>query len=219
MKPMNAKRIALTQRVDAVADRDERRDALDQEWCRLLAERGALPVLVPNTLADVATFLETLAVDGVILTGGNDLPGAESASADAPERDVCERAVLRWCSDRQVPLVGVCRGMQLLVQEYGGQLRPVSNHVGLVHPLVVTSDALPEIQGRTVNSFHAFGTHASDVGPELEVLAHAPDGVVEMVRHRHRPQWGMMWHPERAPKDARDWQLLERLLELSSCTT
>ena len=216
---MRSRRIAVTQRVDAVADRDERRDALDQEWCRLLAEHGALPVLVPNVLADVVAFLEALAVDGVILTGGNDLPGLQGASADAPERDACERAVLGWCSERQIPLVGVCRGMQLLVQEYGGQLDPISNHVGVMHPLVVTSAALPEIQERTVNSFHAFGSVASDVGPELEVLAYAPDGVVEMVRHRQRPQWGMMWHPERAPQDARDWQLIERLLELTPCTT
>ena len=64
-----------------------------------------------------------------------------------------------------------------------------------------------------VNSFHQYGIQPEDVGTGLEIVATAPDGTVEAVAHRHAPQWGIMWHPERLPSDPRDVELLRAIFQ------
>ena len=64
-----------------------------------------------------------------------------------------------------------------------------------------------------MNSYHDFGVRPEDLGADLRVAATSPDGWVEAVAHPRCPQWGIMWHPERAPADARDAALLRALFE------
>src|SRR5271165_6978792 len=104
------KTVAITQRVEVVPGFGERRDCLDQAWTRFLAACGLLPVLVPN-VTDVALALcERANVSGVLLTGGNDLA---ALGGDAPERDAVENALLDFAEQHKLPVLGVCRGMQL----------------------------------------------------------------------------------------------------------
>ena len=113
------RRIALTQRVVVLSERAERRDALDQAWTELLAHLGYLP----------------------ILTGGNDLAHLRGARAAAPERDALERGLLTHCSQRNLPVLAACRGMQMLVCFHGGSVEAVDGHVGTPHPIVVPGSA------------------------------------------------------------------------------
>ena len=210
---MAVPRIALTQRVEDLPDRGERRDALDQEWSRLVEAVGASPVLVPNTLTDPAGFLVASGVSLLVLTGGNDLTHLPGASNTAPERDATERALLDAAGDSGIPVLGVCRGLQLMVDRAGGSLVPIEGHVATTHrTLVRDGHDWPLVRDREVNSFHDWGIPGDGlVG--LEVLATAPDGTVEAACHPELPQVGIMWHPEREPHHPADNELIGTLME------
>src|SRR5277367_5493920 len=108
-------KVAITQRVSRVPVYGERRDCLDQAWTKFLAACGLLPVLLPN-FTDVALALcEDVRIAGLVLTGGNDLA---ELGGDAPERDAVENALLDLAERRSLPVIGVCRGMQLIQRRY-----------------------------------------------------------------------------------------------------
>lgn len=187
------KLIAVTQRVEYIEPIKERRDALSQGWAVLAVTCGFTPLLLPNRLPVVRELLAALPVEGVFLTGGNDLM---VYGGDAPERDEVEQYLIQIAIDRHIPLLGVCRGMQMVLDYFGTPLRRVEGHVRAEHALD---------SGDTVNSFHNWG--AAECRAPLIPEAWSADGVLEAVRHRDCP-WikGIMWHPERycpvRPQDA-----------------
>lgn len=136
--------------------------------------------------------------DGIILTGGNDL-------GEAPERDGTERFLIRYAVGNRVPLLGVCRGMQMVLHEFGIPLQRVEGHVRVEHPLS---------NGDRVNSFHGWG--AVECRPPLIPEAWSEDGVLEAVRHGEYA-WirGIMWHPERYhPMRENDREFIKEVFQL-----
>lgn len=179
--------IAVTQRVEVIEAYKERRDELDQRWAVLLQQFGMIPLLIPNQ-ADVAKkMLESLPIDGILLTGGGDL---ECYGGTAPERDAVEKLLLEHAILNLKPVLGVCRGMQAIQDYFGVPLQKISNHVAASHKIY--------FEGRpfVVNSYHAWGT--DETVQELTVLARSDDGIVEAIKHTRYPIEGVMWHPERA---------------------
>ncbi|MBY0429703.1 MAG: gamma-glutamyl-gamma-aminobutyrate hydrolase family protein [Rhodospirillales bacterium] len=199
--------VAVSQRVEIVPNYGERRDALDQRWPAFLAECGLLAVPVPNHPAAPAALFAALPLAGVLLTGGNDLA---AYGGDAPERDETESRLLDEAERRGLPALGVCRGMQMILHRAGAILHPVSGHVTTGHP--IRRDGAPAI----VNSYHCWG--ATRAVPDLAVVATAEDGVIEAVRHRRRPVFGMMWHPERDP-DGHDRDFIAAWFKTSEVET
>ena len=175
-----------------------------------------LAVPLPNR-SDPAAALNELRLDGVVLTGGNDL-GAVSRSPDvAPERDLFEGKLLEACAGSGIPVLGVCRGLQMLVVHHGGMVREIAGHVAVTHPLTVRRPSVvPLREGMVVNSFHNFGVRREDLGPDWEVAATAPDGSVEAIAHRTLRRWGIMWHPERSPGSPEWGEILRGLFGAAS---
>jgi gamma-glutamyl-gamma-aminobutyrate hydrolase PuuD len=205
-------RVGLTQRVEDFPARGERRDALDQAWTPFLARAGLTPVPIPNRLADPASYVEALDLALVILTGGNDLASLPGAVHAAPERDATEPAIVDHAATHRLPVLGVCRGLQLLVARAGGVLRPVTGHVGTPHPIERSGRGRFPLRTSAVSSYHDWGVRPDEVGVGLEVLACAPDGTVEAVADPDRPIVGVMWHPERDPADPVDLALVTALV-------
>lgn len=172
-------------RVDITPPHAERRDALDQRWHRFLEACGIVGFPVPNHVASALALFE--AVDGLLLTGGNDLA---CLGGDSHERDRTEDALLDAARRRGVPVIGVCRGMQFLGSRFACRIEGVAGHAGTTHRLYGAKG-----HERAVRSYHGYGVMAA--GPEIAVLAKAPDGTIEAFAHRALPIHGLMWHPER----------------------
>ncbi|UFS72435.1 gamma-glutamyl-gamma-aminobutyrate hydrolase family protein [Geomonas sp. RF6] len=191
------KKIALTQRLVEVAEYPETRDALDLRWGPLCHELGVLPVILP-TGYDFLPYFEKIGIDGVVLTGGNDLSCCSGSPLSA-RRDDFEKRLLACAIERGVPVVGICRGMQLIGDYFGASLQRVAGHTGGArHGLTVDEESrygglLRELG--PVNSYHSYAL--TDVPEPLLVVARSEDGVVEAVQHRELPVFGQMWHSER----------------------
>lgn len=196
--------VGVTQRVSVVPAYGERRDCLDQAWTRFLTACGLLPILLPNVTPAAEALCEWAGVTGLVLTGGNDLA---AYGGDAPERDAVENKLLDWAERRGLPVLGVCRGMQVIQDHFGIPLHRVEGHVAARQ--VIQANGEP----REVNSYHHFA--ACESRPPLEVWAVASDGVVEAVRHSDRPINGIMWHPERlSPFPPADVALFQRVFKV-----
>ncbi len=177
----------VTQRVTIDPHHGERRDALDQRWTPFLAACGLLTVPVPNSPEQALQLAEAMKPALIVFSGGNDLV---AYGGDAPERDATETALLAWGRAKAVPVLGICRGMQLIQHVFGVPLGKVPDHVAVRHHVADESGPL-----RQVNSYHCFA--ASQSGSELLTRSSTSDGVVEAVSHRTDAVAGFMWHPER----------------------
>ena len=178
----------VSQRVDVLQERGERRDAIDQRLLDWLAACAFLPVPVPNRAERAAPLWAGLGPALVVLSGGNDLA---AYGGDAPERDATEKVLLQRAVHERVPVLGICRGAQLLMHELGQPLERVPGHIAARHDLRFDNI------DRTVNSYHSWGCRAQN--NRLHVLARSDDRVIEAFCHPNIRLLGVMWHPEREP--------------------
>ena len=190
---------------------------LHRAYVIALEETGAAVVVLPPVTdeASVEAVLERL--DGIVLAGGADVDPASYGdepheSTDRPrlDRDGTERALYRGARDRGLPVLGLCRGMQVMAVESGGTLvqdLPSAGY-GLAHrerpgtftehgATFATGSLVARILGgttATVNSSH----HQAVADPgSLTVTGHAADGTIETLEEPDAAfVLGVQWHPE-----------------------
>jgi putative glutamine amidotransferase len=212
----------------------------NRSYVRAIVEAGAAPLLIPSLMDK--TLLRALfgVLDGLLLSGGVDVDPAHYGEAAHPdlgqvdaERDETELALTCWAIEQDLPLLAICRGIQVLNVALGGSLyqdiqaqipgaarhnwSPGYPRNHLPHPVVVSSETiLAGILGTTflpVNSLH----HQSvkEVAPALTVVARAPDQVVEAVEVVAHPfAIGVQWHPEELiASDVRAQRLFDALVQ------
>ena len=190
------KKIGITQRVDHETTYQETRDGLDQRWIPLLEGVGIMPILIPNGLQDPVKFVTALNIEGVILSGGNTLVNYGQAPTISMERDRTESRLLDYAMSDRLPVLGICRGLQLIVHYFGGVLNAIKGHVASKHKVHLASEFGVSIPYH-VNSYHNFSVSPENFPKELEALAWDDDQYIEMCRHRTHPIMAIMWHPER----------------------
>lgn len=183
-------------RVVEAASYAEPRDAISHDWIRWFDGIDAVPVLVPNVLPDPAAYVRRMGASALLLTGGNDLE-------TSPDRDRTEKALLAGALEHRMPVLAVCRGLQLVNSFFGGSLTrdltPFGRHVGVTHQVRLRGagglSGLPA-EAR-VNSFHNQGVQMSGLAADLIPFATSDDGIVEGLVHRDAPVIAVQWHPER----------------------
>lgn len=187
-----------------------------------VVKAGGTPVAIPphNDKEALVTLLETL--DGILFSGGGDinplLLGEEplpQLHSVCPKRDEAELFLAREAFHRQIPMLGICRGIQVMaaaldgkvfqdiyVQGEGAKIKHsqdmprhnVSHTVGIEEGSMLQS-IFGNKQTLPVNSFHHQAV--SDPGPHLKVSALSPDGIIEAVESsEHKALLGIQWHPE-----------------------
>ena len=196
---------------------------LAEGYFESVLKAGATPIVIPpfedkDALANVLDR-----VDGLLLSGGGDLNPLFTGEEPVPQlhavnykRDLAELLLIRLAYDRQIPMLGICRGIQMLAvaldgsvwQDIGSQQpgQPLLKHDQQLdrryasHTVDIATDSiiLRPLLGDgpvAVNSFHHQAVR--DAGPRLRVCATAPDGTVEAVESsEHKSILGVQWHPE-----------------------
>lgn len=188
-------------------------------YYRQILRAGGTPLLIPP-VADISTILSTLdTVDAVLLTGGGDFNPLWNGDEPVPglhninrERDLPELMLTRFAYDRQMPLLGICRGIQTLAIALDGHVvqdmphteqllkhsqdadREEPTHSVSIFPQT-TLHSIYNADRIYVNSFHH---QAIDVpGSRLRTSAKAPDGTIEAIESsEHKAVLGVQWHPE-----------------------
>lgn len=204
---------------------------LNVAYVHALELAGLVPLVVPP-LADPSQAARVVAaVDGLVLSGGEDVDPARYGAARRPEcgephtgRDATELALVEAARRERLPTLAICRGVQILNVALGGTLvqdlpaeRPSElrhqaggERAGRSHDVAVDDGSLlAAALGATrlaVNSFHH---QALDrVAPPLRATARAADGVIEGVESDDPAAWwalGVQWHPEELVDDGRTW--------------
>lgn len=212
------KKVAISCRITEAAAYSEVRNSLALDWIRLFEKLGILPVLVPNGLNEVGSYLEGLKVDAVILSGGNNvspkLYGSSESLTDVYKiRDVTESEIIDYCANANIPLVGICRGMSMINVHFGGRLsHDIIGHVGTPHIVNINRDIGFSSQCMTVNSYHRHGISREDLADVFSIFAESQDHYVEGIIHKKLNIFGFQWHPERNLCDEETLRVLNNML-------
>jgi putative glutamine amidotransferase len=201
---------------------DENCALLPYNYVDGVAKAGGCPVLLPPSCSGAAAVLD--AVDGLVLTGGPDVDphlygGSPHHKTDSPReaRDAWEMALCQGALERGVPLLAICRGLQLLNVSLGGTLHQhlpevvghddhraamgqmSTNRVDVEPGSTVANILGPETKGRC---HHHQGV--DQLGGRLRAVGFAQDGSVEAVEVPGAGfAIGVQWHPEEDPADGR----------------
>lgn len=202
-----------------------------------LHRAGAEEAILSPVELDVEAAAARLArFDALLLVGGGDVAPARYAEEARPEvsgveptRDSFELAVLRAALDREMPVLAVCRGVQVLNVALGGGLvqhlpdgphdlahRSGDGREGVLHPVeVAVGSRLGDVTGP--GPFEVFSHHhqaLGRLGAGLTLTAWAKDGVAEAVEHERGWVVGIQWHAEAtAATDARQQAIFDRFVD------
>ncbi len=215
--------------------------ASSRAYANSIIRSGGVPVLVPLNLPQ--EMLSTLLVhlDGIVFTGGGDVgldlyegEAHEKVSKADTERDRNEKNLVHEVVERKKPLLGICRGLQIVNVAFGGSLYshvldqvenalehqcfPCHPRDYLAHTVEVRRDSqLYKILGRTqisVNSMHHQGIKKLGMG--LVSTAWAPDGLAEAVELQDYPfGLAVQWHPECLPEKSDMRALFDGFIEVA----
>lgn len=201
---------------------DEKKDSIWMlpGYLEGIRQAGGIPVIFPLS-ADRSELKRLVDLcHGILLTGGHDVSpdyyhekAMEEIVETCRERDEMEKLVLKMAMEADLPVLGICRGIQFINVFLGGSLYqdlPAQHPSEIqhqqrapyhqpVHDVQIPTDTpLYDLLGTErlhVNSFHHQAIKT--LAPDLKVMAEAPDGIVEAV---YMPQkrfvWAVQWHPE-----------------------
>ena len=190
---------------------------LAETYYKSVARAGGIPVIIPP-LSDTDSIINTLEhIDGLLLSGGADYNPLYAGEEPQPqlgginsERDLPELLITQLAYNRQIPILGICRGIQTLAMALGGKVQqdiasPTIKHSQdadrsePTHMVTVEPDSIlyniyqsPQLY---VNSFHHQAV--SETGCRFRVTAKAQDGTIEAIESTEfKSIMGVQWHPE-----------------------
>jgi putative glutamine amidotransferase len=197
--------------------------SLTRKYAEGVLQAGGVPVIVPHNLDENALCAVLARLDGVVLSGGGDIDPALFSEDNHPatceiesDRDRVELTLARWAVERDIPFLGICRGIQVLNVALGGSLlqdipsqvpdalphsfdRKTTPRHYLAHPVQIDPDSqLARVMQRDVAQTNSWHHQAiKQAADRLRVTAVAPDGVVEAVEvPGQRFAIAVQWHPE-----------------------
>lgn len=207
--------------------------ALCDPYYEQVIKAGGTPVIIPPT-ADKGVLVNVLEhIDGLLLSGGADYNPLWGGEQPVPKlgginsrRDLSELLLTRLAYNRQIPIFGICRGMQTLAMALGGHVaqdisatatikhsqechRSEPTHSVVIEPdselaEIYASEKTPDAEKTTifVNTLHHQAV--DNVGNRFRVTAKAPDGTIEaMESTEHKAILGVQWHPEWLEEEGR----------------
>ncbi len=204
-------------------EKDEENDRifLNKSYLDAIRQFGGMPLVIPAEAGEAEQAFLLAQCDGLVLTGGNDITpslyGEEVLNdtvVPAPERDAGEPRLCRMALERDLPILGICRGIQIINVHFGGTLyqdipaqfdTDVNHSMEKPHHRTCHDCRIPPhtplhdllgVDSIQVNSHHHQAVKR--VAPGFEVMGTCSDGIVEaMYRPASRFLWAVQWHPEK----------------------
>ena len=193
------KKIGITQRIEFIPKLNEVRSSLDLNWGSFFSAAGLNFAPLPFT-DEADSNLECFHnFDGFVFSGGGDIASLCEFNKDKEIqglRDTLEKQILTHCIKNNVPLIGICRGMQQLAYQFGCEFVEAKDPPNSSHSLLMQNECelcLPD----EVNSYHSWAVCSDNFPSELTILAFDKHRYVEAFKHKVLPIFGFMWHPER----------------------
>ncbi|MCC3421282.1 MAG: gamma-glutamyl-gamma-aminobutyrate hydrolase family protein [Microcoleus sp. PH2017_07_MST_O_A] len=199
---------------------------------------GGIPILLPPNQLDPASIFD--AVDGLIFSGGGDInPELYGGFVDRTvysvnaERDNFELSLAKLALRADIPVLGICRGMQVLNVASGGNLvvhvpdaygeevthRQENPIRAIEHIIKIDPDSrLAKIMGTTSTNVVSWHHQAvQTMIPGWQIVARAPDGLIEAIEYKYHP-WmvAVQWHPEMSPKSLPNCELFRAFVEAAA---
>ena len=221
--------------------RNYHRTTVSIDYTKGVIEGGGIPIVIPTT-GDIEIIKEQLnLIDGLILSGGPDINPIyygedfkEKIGVISPERDDNEIKILKEFLKTEKPILGICRGHQLLNVYFGGtlyqdlsyfEMEPLKHRQDLypeleIHNVAIEKNSILEnLYGESIrtNSFHHQAINK--LGEGFKVIARSSDGIVEAIEKiDHKFCLGIQWHPEMmVARGNRDMIKIFKLLIEKSC--
>lgn len=209
-------------RIGISANRRDGLSCIAETYIQAVLDAGGAPVLIPAITDIKALTVLVSKLDGLVMSGGGDInplylheePIRQLQDVDTL-RDEYDLILLRLAANRQIPIMGICRGHQIMNVAFGGSVYQ-DIHSQTNHPLLKHSQTLArEYPSHTVtlepgtnrlrtifndkepilvNSFHHQAV--KEVAPGFRATATAPDGINEAMENTEKPIFGVQWHPE-----------------------
>lgn len=199
--------------------RNYHRTTVSIDYTKGVIEGGGIPIIIPTT-GNIEVIKEQLKLlDGLILSGGPDINPIyygedfkEKMGVISPERDDNEIKILKEFLETGKPILGICRGHQLLNVYFGGTLYQDLSYFNTetlkhrqdfypeleVHKIFIEKDSiLGKLYGESIktNSFHHQAIQ--NLGEGFKIIAKSSDGVIEAIeKENHKFCLGIQWHPE-----------------------
>lgn len=188
-------------------------DCLESEYTKYFNGLGLFLRVVsnyshPDTWSNNELFNN---IDLIILTGGGDIdPSYKRGNPELQSREMIEERLIDYAIVQNIPVLGICRGMQFINIYFYGEISCLGNE-NEPHPVTANHEVKiinPDIkniinsESMFVNSYHDYGVLKRNISPELEIIAEsASGGIVESLRHPDIKISGIQFHPERENND------------------
>lgn len=209
-------------RIGISANRKEGLSCIAETYIQAVLKAGGAPMLIPviTDIEALTTLVEGL--DGLIMSGGGDINPLYLQEEPIPAlqdvdsyRDEYDLILIRLASNRQIPIMGICRGHQMINVAFGGNvyqdihtqhsISPIkhsqtlpreqaSHSITLSHIPSKLSEIWKDEKPILVNSFHHQAIQ--EPAPEFQSTAIAPDGINEAMEHTEKEIFSVQWHPE-----------------------
>lgn len=209
-------------RIGISANRKDGLSCIAETYVQAILKAGGAPILIPviTDIKALTAIVENL--DGLVMSGGGDINPLYMQEEPIPQlqegdtyRDEYDFILLRLATNRQLPVMGICRGHQILNVAFGGDLfqdipsqksgpalkhsqsfprEQVSHSIQITDTPSVLRTLSGETQRLAVNSFHHQAVKT--VAPGFVATATAPDGINEAMEHPQRTRFSVQWHPE-----------------------
>lgn len=197
---------------------------VNKDYVDAVINNGGIPVIIPFSKNKEIIREQVEMIDGLILSGGHDVYpfnyGQEpkpKLGQVFPERDEYDFELLQNAKEKEIPILGICRGLQIMNVFEGGSLYQDLSYIGnevlkheqndkpelKIHTVTLDKDSklydIFKIDKFLINSFHHQAIY--ELGKNFKVVARANDGVIEAIEAINYPFYiGVQWHPEMLEK-------------------